>query len=440
MSAMHEIVSDNIRAARAEQGGNDDWLTKLQDQGLADFERLGFPGKRLEHWKYTDISPLAAAYPDWLWTDSNAPQHPDIPTLGIADADELVFIDGHYDAALSRLGALPAGVFLGSIAELSEQQPDACEQLFGRLAATRSSAFVALNAALAGNGVALLVPAGVTLPRPVVVTYVSATPRSSAQPRLLVDLAEGSAATVVEHFCSSGAGIVNAVAELSVGPNSRLDYYKLQAEDHSAWHTAAQYAEVGSAAVFAATHLDTGGALARNELQVNLVGAGAHAETKGLFMADSRRHVESRLTVDHVAPHTTSRERYRGILGDTARGVFNGRIHVHAAAQKTAAELSNRNLLLNPGAEINTKPELEIYADDVKCAHGSTTGQLDEQALFYLLTRGVDKATARSMLITAFAAELLADIAIPGIAEHTQQALAALRDGSSALNITGETS
>jgi Fe-S cluster assembly protein SufD len=428
---MHEIVSDNIRAAHAEQGGRDDWLSEVQERALADFERLGFPGKGLEQWKYTDISPLAAAYPDWLWTDSTAPRQLELPALDIADADQLVFIDGEYDAALSRVGALPEGAFLGSIGELAAQQPDACQHLFGRLAASGTSAFVALNAALAGNGAALLVPAGVKLARPVVLTYLSVTPRSSAQPRLLVDLAAGSAATVVEHFCSTGAAIINAVAELSCGPNSRLDYYKLQAEAPAAWHTAAQYAEVGRDAVLLTTHLDIGGALARNELQVRLVADGAHAETKGLFMADAERHVESRITVEHVAPHTTSRERYRGILGDKARGVFNGRIHVHAAAQKTAAELSNRNLLLNAGAEINTKPELEIYADDVKCAHGSTTGQLDQQSLFYLLTRGVDHATARSMLITAFAAELLADIAIPAIAERAQQALAALRSAGS---------
>ena len=296
MSEMHEIVSDNIRAALAEQGGRGDWLSKIQDEALADFERLGFPGKGLEQWKYTDISPLAAAYPDWLWTDSTAPQQPELPTLGIADADELVFVDGQYDAALSRLGPLPDGTFLGSIVDLAAQQPDVCQRLFGRLAASRSSAFVALNAALAGNGAALLVPAGVELPRPVVLTYLSATPHSSAQPRLLVDLAEGARATVVEHFCSLGAVIVNAVAELSCAQNSRLDYYKLQAEDPAAWHTAAQFAEVGRDAVLAATHLDIGAALARNELQVQLVAAGAHAETKGLFMADAQRHVESRVT------------------------------------------------------------------------------------------------------------------------------------------------
>lgn len=430
MSSPSQIMSDNIRAARAEERPPHEWLAALQDAALADFERLGFPTRKLENWKYTDVSKLASAYPDWLWTSPSHARQPAVPELGIAEADQLVFVDGVYEPALSQVGELPDGVFVGSVAELAAADPEALRRQMGRLAPSSESAFVALNAALAGNGAAVRVPADITLPRPVVVTYLSATDRSSAQPRLLVELEAGSAATVVEHFSSSTGVIVNAVAELCCEANSQLEYYKLQTEDLNTWHTAAQYARVERDAVLQATHLDTGSNLARNELRVALTGPGARAETKGLFMADQGRHVESRITVEHVAPETTSRERYRGILGGTARGVFNGRIHVHAAAQKTSAELSNRNLLLNNGAEINTKPELEIYADDVKCAHGSTTGQLDSTSLFYLLTRGVDRATARNMLITAFAAELLTDITIPAVAELAQQSLAGLRDGT----------
>jgi Fe-S cluster assembly protein SufD len=172
--------------------------------------------------------------------------------------------------------------------------------------------------------------------------------------------------------------------------------------------------------------IDIGAQLARNELHLTLAGSGAHAECKGLLIADASRHIDSRITVEHAAPHTTSRERFRAILAGKARGVFNGRILVQAEAQKTAAELTNRNLLLSPGAEMDTKPELEIYADDVKCAHGSTTGQLDETALFYLVSRGIEVREARNLLIRAFAAELLTDIGIPALRDRTQAALEAL--------------
>ncbi|MGI9289880.1 MAG: SufB/SufD family protein, partial [Gammaproteobacteria bacterium] len=174
------------------------------------------------------------------------------------------------------------------------------------------------------------------------------------------------------------------------------------------------------------TSIDIGAQLARNELHLALNGRGAHAECKGLFLADQKRHIDSRITVDHAAPDTTSRERFRGVLADQARGVFNGRIHVLSEAQKTSAELTNRNLLLNPGAEVNAKPELEIYADDVKCAHGSTTGQLDQNSLFYLLSRGIDQEEARVLLIRAFVGELLTDISVPEVRDITQEALARL--------------
>jgi Fe-S cluster assembly protein SufD len=173
--------------------------------------------------------------------------------------------------------------------------------------------------------------------------------------------------------------------------------------------------------------IDSGAAMSRSELYARIEGPGAMIEAQGLLLGDGTRHIDSRVTLDHAAPHTGSRARYRAILGDKSSGVFNGRILVQQPAQKTNAELSNRNLLLNRGAEINTKPELEIYADDVKCAHGSTTGQLDQNALFYLLSRGIDQQAARNMLVTAFASELLTDIGIAAIAERTREVLGSFR-------------
>jgi Fe-S cluster assembly protein SufD len=270
----------------------------------------------------------------------------------------------------------------------------------------------------------------VHLERPVCIRYLTSTNSSTAQPRLLLQLGAGAKATVVEHFHSSAPAIVNPIAEVHCASGADLNYFRLQEEHPDSWHTSAQYARLGEDANFRATLIEVGGRLARNDLRIELAGPRAHADARGLFMADGSRHVESRIDVRHLAPATTSHERFRGILAGKARGVFNGRIYVDSVAQQTAAELSNRNLLLSAGAEIDTKPELEIYADDVKCAHGSTTGQLDNTALFYLLSRGVEPTVARNMLITAFAAELLSDIDLPGLAERAQAALDNLREAT----------
>ncbi len=402
-------------------------LAELRHRALDEFTGRGFPGVRLENWKYTDTAAIAAAFPGAL-TVAPAAALTTSAGLQIDHAVELVFVDGIHRPELAAAAGLPDGVTLGSLADLLQQQPDRLTPLLGALAPVADSGLIALNTAFAGNGAALLIADGVRLQQPVYVRHIGSGSGAAAQPRLLVSLGNGAAATVVEHFVGNGKSVSNPLAELYCGPGAHLTYYKLQDEHTDSLHTAAQYAAVGRDARLTTTSVDTGSALARNELKIFLNERGAHAESRGLFMADGKRHVESRIDVNHCAPDTTSRERFRGILGGRARGVFNGRIHVHSAAQKTAAELTNRNLLLSKGAEINTKPELEIYADDVKCAHGSTTGQLDATSLFYLLTRGVDRVTARNMLITAFAAELLTDITVPAIAERAVAALEALQD------------
>lgn len=428
MAAQHSIqlAADDIRAVWQTAVLSNGVLGQLRSAALDEFLHTGLPGTRNENWKYTNIKGLADELTDYL--QYKAPAEPDgSATLDLPDAVHLTFVDGVFSPERSDQGALPDNVKLTSLADLADAEPATLQSLFGRLARTHDSALVALNAAFAGHGVALVIADGTTLARPVCITYRSSQANAAAQPRLLVSLGRGSKATLVEHFCSAHPAFVNPVAELHCAADSSLDYYKLQAEHAETWHTAVQYIAAENNAHIRTTHVDYGGALARNELKLALNGRGAHAESRGLFMADGTRHVEARLDVRHEAPNTTSRERYRGILAGRARGVFNGRIYVGQDAQKTAAELTNRNLLLSKGAEINTKPELEIYADDVKCAHGSTTGQLDTTSLFYLLSRGVDKPTARNMLITAFAAELLTDISVPVIAELARNALESLQ-------------
>jgi len=337
-----------------------------------------------------------------------------------------VFTDGAFQPDHSSRD-LPGGLLVGSLAQLSQSHREIIASHLNQFSQATDSGFVALNTAFSADCTALILPADTTLTRPVYIEHWSGNHGTSSHPRLMVDLGANSKATVIEHYSGSAATLVNAVADLSIGRGAHLTYYRLQEAHPEAWHTALQRLRLERDAAVRSMTIDCGSIMSRSELYAGLAGPGATIEAQGLLLGDGARHIDSRITIEHAAPHTTSRVRYRAILGDKSRGVFNGRILVQQQAQKTNAELSNRNLLLNRGAEINTKPELEIYADDVKCAHGSTTGQLDETAFFYLLSRGIDKLTARNMLITAFASELLTDIEVPAIAERTRHALSALR-------------
>jgi Fe-S cluster assembly protein SufD len=422
---MNEAPTNNftdIRQAWEARGLAASAPTEVQQQALDAFTRQGFPTTRLEDWKYTDTRTLAEAYPKWLATPtSTSSVKPELTNT--ANALQLVFIDGLFSPALSA-SELPDCVFAGSLSELATTHPEAFANTFGKLAA--QSGFVNLNTAFTTDVAALVLPDNTELDTPIYLNFFSSTPESSSQPRLLLELGKNSRATVIEHYAGNVPAIVNTVSEARCAAGSNLTWYRLQDESLETSHMSAQFVQVEKDATVFTTQIDIGARLARHELHLKLAGRGAHAECKGLFLADGKRHVDSRINVEHAAPNTTSRERFRGVLADKARGVFNGRIHVLAEAQKTFAELTNRNLLLSPGAEINTKPELEIYADDVKCAHGSTTGQLDETSMFYLLSRGIAPQAARNLLIRAFVAELLTDITVPELREITQEALAGL--------------
>ena len=410
----------------AQQPPDAKWLLAMQREAIDQFARIGFPTNRHESWKYTDVSKLAQAYPDWLTNRAAESQTLARQPLDIADALHLTFIDGVFQPALSSHD-LPASLLVGNLAQLMHTHGAIIEARLGQLSDTTDAPFVALNTAFATDCTALILPADTALNRPVYIEHFAGNQSKSSHPRLLVELGDGSKATLIEHYTGGAATLVNSVAELRVGRGARLNYYKLQELHPEAWHTGLQYLRLHDNATVNSMTIDSGAAMSRSELYARLDGPGATIEAQGLLLGDGARHIDSRITLEHAAPHTNSRARYRAILSDKSRGVFNGRILVQQAAQKTNAALTNRNLLLNRGAEINTKPELEIYADDVKCAHGSTTGQLDQSALFYLLSRGIDQQAARNMLVTAFASELLTNIDIPAVAEHIREALGSFR-------------
>jgi len=402
------------------------WLLAMQREAIDRFVHVGFPTTRQESWKYTDVSKLALLLPDWLTNQvAYSPALARNP-LDIQDAIHLVFVDGIFQPTLSS-GDLPGGMLVGNLDQLAQSHGEVIESRLGQLSGTMDTAFAALNTAFATDCTVLILPAGTELTRPVYIEHFSGSESNSSHPRVLVELGSQSKATLIEHYSGGTATLVNSVAELRIGSGARLNYYRLQELHPEAWHTGLQYLCLHDNASVHSMTIDIGAATSRSELYARLEGSGATLEAQGLLLGNGTQHIDSRITVEHAAPHTESHTQYRAILGDKSRGVFNGRILVQQPAQKTNAALANRNLLLNRGAEINTKPELEIYADDVKCAHGSTTGQLDENALFYLLSRGIDQQAARNMLITAFASELLTNIDVPAVAERTREALASFR-------------
>jgi len=399
------------RAYRDTRSADRNWLAPLQEQALAAFARGGFPTPRHEDWKYTNLARLARSGGELL---GRAPAPADAERIAALLARlprrpgdcTLVFANGKFEPGMSELPAADAGIRIATLTGAGDEDRARFTDWFDASARGDNQGFEALNAAFLIDGVILDIEAEAQLANPIHVVFATDGQAAGSQPRLRINAATGSSARVLEHHVSSGPGWTNAVTDVRCARAARLTYVKLQDEDHTADHVASQTVELGADSHFRAAHVDLGARLARNDLRVRMTGPGGHAELFGLFLVDGQRHVDNHTRTDHLAGNTVSEEHYRGIMNDRGRGVFNGKIIVHEGADGTDAQLSNRNLLLAKTAEIDTKPELEIYTDDVKCGHGATTGQLDEQALFYLRARGVPRQVARHMLVLAFAREI----------------------------------
>jgi Fe-S cluster assembly protein SufD len=407
---------------RASAGLPDDWLRPVREAGIARFTANGFPTSRHEDWKYTDLSAVAERSLAYL-----AKARPIAARASVAlpansgDSMRVTFMNGQLPAG----EALPKAEGL-SLTPLADAGAKARRRILARLQAFRSDPatdLTDLNASFLGAGLLIEVAPGAQLDIPLEILFLSDGSPVAVQPRLLVSAGAGSAITLIEHYTGTGAGLTNTVTDLRVEQGACVRYMKLQAESPDSHHVALQRLTLNRDSRITIVQLELGGDLARNDLQVELAEPGAEAYIHGLFVADGSAHVDSHTRVDHLAARTTSTEIFRGIAANTARGVFNGKIVVHAGADGTDARLSNRNLLLGQRAEIDTKPELEIYADDVKCAHGATTGQLDPAALFYLQSRGLDADQARATLVNAFAAEILERVPLPRLRDHVEQGL-----------------
>lgn len=409
-------------------GQGQGWIDRVRKQAIERFAELGFPTKRDEDWKYTSVAPIASVAFQPPRSDVNGNVASRIKRSGLLELDCscLVFINGRYAPELSSLTNLAAQVKASDLPGAFAENPQALEQHLGRYAAFTSHPFVALNTALFESGAFVSVPRGVVLEKPIYLFFVSTHTEEPAvtHPRNLIVADRESQATFIEAYVGleaapqsrkskSEAGFenplyfTNAVTEIVVGEDAVVRHVKIQQEGERAFHVGSVQVQQARSSNVTNHSIALGGALDREDVNVVLGGEGAENFLSGLYVVTGTQHVDNHTTIDHAKPHCNSREVYKGILDGHSQGVFNGKILVRKDAQKTDAKQSNKNLLLSEDAVINTKPQLEIYADDVKCTHGATIGQIDPEALFYLRSRGIGREEARSLLTYAFANDVL---------------------------------
>lgn len=407
------------------------WMARLREAAMSRFNELGFPTLRDEEWKYTNVAPIAESrfLPAPPGGGGLTPDSLVRKSLGSQSACQLVFVNGSYAAGLSSLSGLPQGVEVASLGARLRGETACVESHLARYAGYQEQPFVALNTALMKDGAFVHVPRGEIVEEPIHLVFVSMGGREATvcHPRNLIVLEREAQAAIVESYMALDDEVyfTNAVTEIVLGENGVAHHYKLQRESLRAYHIATVQADLARAANFSSHSISLGGALVRNDINAVLDGEGCECVLNGLYLAGGEQHVDNHTRIDHVKPHGTSRELYKGILDGRARGVFNGKIYVHKAAQRTDAKQTNNNLLLSEGALVDTKPQLEIYNNDVKCTHGSTIGQLNEEAVFYLRSRGVSAETARSLLTVAFAGEVVSRIKIDSLRQQMSELLEA---------------
>jgi len=405
---------ERIRQAFEARNYPDDALTAWRRAALERFLARGFPTQRDERWKYTNLRRL----------ESRAFTPADSAAVARTTAHELsgvthriVFVDGHCMPSLSNQAAQPPGVTVISLGQWIKRDPNAVAALLTEVGIDTESPFENLNAAFLEDGVVIDVAPNTVWDEPVYVVHEWQTSGRMAQPRIIVRLGEHSRCTLIEHYVGGEdtESFTNAVVTISAAAGANMRHYRLQQESAKGFHLSTVRTRIARDARYSSHEIALGASLGRSDVAALLEGPGADAKLRGLFTPAATQHLDNYTRIEHIAAHTTSEEEYRGIADGRGRGVFNGKVKVHPDAQKTDARQLSRNLLLSPTAEIDTKPELEIYANDVKCSHGATTGQLDATALFYLRSRGLDANQARMLLIRAFAESILETIEPQGL-------------------------
>ncbi len=420
MNVRDHYLAEFARVADGLPGHAVPWFRRAREVALEHFAETGFPTTRDEDWKYTSVAALEKrgfrmASPGDAAVDPAA-----VRSLALGGGYLMVFVNGHHVPELSRLEGLPKGVTVASLAESLEHQPALLQAaLAGEVAQT---GFAHLNTAFAADGAFVHVGRNVMVGAPIEFLFLSTGADVVSHLRNVVWAEEGSEVTVIEHYAGlqDASCLTNAVTQIFTDPNSSVEHYKFQQEALRSFHVGGIHAQQKRDSRLASHSVSLGAALARHDIGTRFDAEGCDATLNGLYLVGGRQHVDHHTRVDHAKPHGTSREFYRGILDGSSRGVFNGRVIVHQDAQHTDAQQSNSNLLLSREAEVDTKPQLEIYADDVKCAHGATVGQLDEDQIFYLRSRGIEAGAARSLLTFAFANDIINRIRVAPLRARLQ--------------------
>jgi len=418
--------------------GGPSWLTSSRAAAFQRFSALGFPGRRNEEWRYTNISALQGLEVGDGSTSSALVGEQLVPHLYAgSDTHRLVFVNGFYSAELSA-GEAPDGVRVGHLSALIDEAPEALRSKLaigsadsdddGWSISGAEHPFAYLNAAHLADGAYIHVPRGKVVERPVELLFVtteSSTGAVASHPRIVIIAEELSELTVVETFVGLAESpyVTNAVAQIEVGAGATVRLYKVQRESEQAFHLSNTRAFVERDGNFENIAISCGGGVVRNDINTVLTGEGSQCTVDGLYITRGKQHIDNHSSIDHTVPNCNSFQVYKGVLADKSTAVFNGKIFVRPDAQKTDAKQSNKNLLLSGDATINTKPQLEIWADDVRCTHGATVGQLDGEAMFYLQTRGLSKSAARALLTHAFANEVIGNIAYEPLRERLSASL-----------------
>ena len=416
------------------------WARALRANAIGKFNELGFPTARRgnEEWKYTDVGPIASTpFRPLTSSPSNRVSAKALAhlKLGRAPWGRMVFVNGSYSETLTTLDPSMNSVSIGNLADAMTASGGLVESHLARHAVYESNAFAALNTAFIHDGAFVHIPDGVVLKEPLHIIFFanSQASDSAVQPRVLLVLGKGSKARIIESYGGQGHYLTNSVTEVLLDEGASLEHYRVQQESGEAFHVHNTQVVLGRDTRFQSVTVDVGGALIRNNLNVLMDDEGAYCMLNGVYILDGSQHVDNQVIVDHAKPYTTTRELYKGVLAGRSRAVFHGSILVRQNAQKVDARQEDRNLLLSDRAEADTKPAFWIYADDVKCSHGAACGKLDDAALFYLRSRGMDEKEARSVLTRGFVSEVVNSVPSPTIRTRLDRLVSArlkeLQDG-----------
>ncbi|QQS35241.1 MAG: Fe-S cluster assembly protein SufD [Ignavibacteriales bacterium] len=422
------FISNFAELEKSLNGEKEHFIHQLRKEAIDNFSKLNFPNTKDEEWKYTNISPLLNH--KFISAKREAAEIKIDISKFLFSKDEhsiITFINGIYSKKNSKIKDLPCGVVVESLSSVEKSNPELVKKYFGKFATTNDNIFTALGTAFVNDGVFIHIPDNKVIEDIIHILYITDANDDSivVQPRNLIIAGKNSQATIIEHYLSlsDSTYFTNSITEVIVDENAFIDHIKLQEESQNAFHISRMEVDLERSSNFTSHAISFGAQLSRNDINARFNDEGGECTLNGLFLTEDKQLCDTHTLIDHAKPHCNSHEHYKGILNDKSRGVFNGKVLVRKDAQKTNAFQQNNNIILTKDALVNTKPQLEIFADDVKCSHGATVGQLDADAMFYLKSRGIGDDAGKAILIHAFASDVVQSIKIEAIRNYLEEIL-----------------